>query len=247
MYGRSETRLNDEYFTLVALSPDLSIHFLKNTVIKSKYTDFIIKPYIENWQANITYPLNEPTLHLPNTNSVLRRIYVNSAFKDISTTAKALGKDRIVALIWIIQHSVAQSVIASDEMDLIMQVATAGKDDIIEWLTSNSFASFSTLQYFIQPVLILDCIQTAKELWLRNFVARGLDIDHELYGDEFVSQCIKMIDYIHKNRDLNLNIKLCITRFVLEFLFFFSLSVPLLNVYNSRTYDFLSSNIWRTL
>lgn len=132
-----------------AIGVRFNVHFLDKIIQRE-----IMQKIVVGWKS--TVPDENPIIAL------LNNIVSKSTFKDISTTAQALGVNHIEALNWIILNVKGHLNKQSPSFILLNQIVGQKRSDILDFLTSDMFIGLEWLCYKYQPSKVLACVNMAK-------------------------------------------------------------------------------------
>lgn len=143
IYGISEHTFNSEWFdwSFVTNIQDESV--IVNHALDGRYHRVNIDNLMQIFHANINEPLKEPTRTIGSISPMLRRLFSNSYFKDIHTTATALDMNKHLALTWIIEFCTNDLIVSSAEVDIILQLLSKHQMDLFDWMLTQSFGVLS--------------------------------------------------------------------------------------------------------
>lgn len=191
--GISEHSINQDYFTVSKITSILDNNPIVENLLEGRYHLVDVTYPLEVLQANISEELNAPTHAMGNITAMLRRLYANSAFKDIHSTASALNVSKHLALMWIIEHCISERVAGSDEVSIILEILQKHQIDLFDWMLKQSFGVLSCFKGVTHPGLILEIVTMVKELWIATWLEEKKPDDVNYFTQRFNNYCYRLM------------------------------------------------------
>lgn len=192
IYGLSPTSFSRDYFhkTIIGNRPINEV--LMECWVGRRYRESVNYDDLESLMINLNSDPNDNTHHETSIRIMLQRIYVNSTFKSISTTAVALGVRKDLALMWIIQHCLNKDMADAEETKLILDVIQHNRGrELLDWLGDKSFGFMSSVLGYINPTCILHSTMVVKEKFFLRYWQHLTDdviFDQKSYFEACVHQ-----------------------------------------------------------
>lgn len=195
-YGVSDNYLDHRYFVVHKMDNLHDEYNIRRAVAGERIYAFDVTNIIDCIKWNINSDKSIPMKSMTRIGLILRAVYVNSIFKDISTTAVALNMHKTIALVWIIEHCLRPEMRNDSDVIMLMNVGLSNRDVLLEWLTSGSLSMFEALRGLINPALIIESVTTVKESIFASIYERNNETTlRSLYSAEFNSMCYNVLKH----------------------------------------------------
>lgn len=191
--GISEHVVSSEYFRIDNVKCISDESLMVNNMLNGSYHLVDVSLLMENFDLNINEDLSATTLSINNIAKMLRRLFANSTFKDIHTTATALGIQKHLALTWIIEFCVNNETSSSAQVQTILQLLHKHDMDLFDWMLNQSFGVLSCYKGLIHPSLILEVVTSCKELWINTWLEEEKPKDLQYFTQQFNNYCYRFL------------------------------------------------------
>lgn len=150
---------------------------------------------------NVNFNIEHKEIMLLTVRKTLDSVLQNSIFKNLDTTAQALGLSQQKALAWILADTCEKGTYPEADIITLKTLASLPSPKLFEQLTSGAFGPFGALEYFHAPAPLLEVIRISQTIQFVFAMAR-YEQDHDLYCPLDLELCVNGLGtYIGAHKD----------------------------------------------
>lgn len=168
---------NDIPIEQLRLGPTLDLNAVAEFMLGDKHiSTWVDTPYLYMIYQNLNSDKNTPYFSLTKLIAILRRLATQSVFKDMTMAARALAKDHLEALLWLID--VSRENVASDDnpIGVLTTICLNNRRDLLDLLTSMTQLAFQTFEGYSHPAKFYECSNVARQAFVMLECSKDLSI-----------------------------------------------------------------------
>lgn len=159
------------------LGPTLDLHSVPEFMLGHKHVPtWVDTPYLYMIMQNLNSDKNQPYYSVSKLVAILRRLSTQSVFKEMAMAARALAKDHLEGLLWLID--VSRESVASDEnpIGVLTTICINNRRDLLDLLTSMTQLAFQTFEGYCHPAKFYECSNVARQAFVMLECGKDLSV-----------------------------------------------------------------------